>query len=80
MSDNSYFHGSDTYQGHCPKCGRKTHTNHDEECEDCFEGEPALCPDCLEWFQPDQMHGEICNECFEYQETEKMEIIRTHFG
>ena len=75
MSHNSYYHGSDSYVGHCPKCDRRTGTCHDELCEDCFEGEPVECPLCGEHYQPDQMHGSICQICYDNEQEEKAGIL-----
>ena len=77
MSHNSYFHGSDSYVGHCPKCDRRTGTNYDELCEECFEGEPIQCPDCGDHVQPDQMHGSICLNCYYQNEGLRMEEVES---
>lgn len=37
MNDDCYLHGSDSYVGHCPECGKRTGTNYNELCEDCFD-------------------------------------------
>ena len=36
-SDDSYMPGSDSYQGHCPICGKQTYTCVNELCDDCFD-------------------------------------------
>lgn len=62
--NNSYFHGSDTYIGHCPMCGTRTGTNYDELCERCEDDQPVKCPQCLNMVDPKDitLHG-ICKEC-----------------
>ena len=77
MSHSSYYHGSDGYVGHCAKCGRRTGTCYDELCEDCFNDEPVLCPQCGDHVQPDQMEGSICRYCFEFERTGKMEEVES---
>jgi len=77
--DNSYFHGSDSYVGHCPICGGQTGTNHDEPCEDCFMELPVKCPKCEDYVHPDHFtsHG-CCIVCLEQAAediTEKTLII-----
>jgi len=80
MSYNHYFPGSDSYEGHCPKCGKRSHTCYDELCESCFEDEPVRCPLCGDHYQPDQMEGSICRPCFEYERDEKRWIVEDWFS
>lgn len=73
--------GGPNYAGHCPICGRRTHTNHDELCEDCFDEQPIVCPYCGEDRQPDQFRTDgKCNECHQYDEMEKAAILKDAQG
>jgi hypothetical protein len=71
MCDNSYFHGSDSYVGHCPKCSKDNLTCYDGICEDCAIDEPVKCPECLDMVHPSHMteHG-CCICCLEYKAEE----------
>ena len=77
--DNSYFHGSDSYLGHCPKCGRESETNYNELCEKCESVEPIKCPECKSMVSPDFFnhdHG-CCNECLEFKAEDFTERIQS---
>ena len=71
MSDNSYFHGSDSYVGHCPNCGDETGTTYNELCESCLENEPVKCHLCKDMVIPSDMteHG-CCVICLDYKAEE----------
>ena len=69
------YNGGPYHRGICPECNGFNGDCTDGLCDDCFEGEPVECPLCGEHYQPDQMHGSICQICYDNEQDEKAGIL-----